>query len=103
MYTGDHIPQMITDSWLGGSGLFLNYLAEQGYVVFTLDNRGTSYRGKDFEQALFRNLGTVEVEDQMCGVSYLKSHQVAQPPWDQRMVIRRLYDYFNAAEKPWYI
>jgi dipeptidyl-peptidase-4 len=72
VYGGPH-SQMITNSWLGGAGLFLNYLAEQGYVVFTLDNRGTSNRGRDFEQAIFRNLGTVEVEDQMCGVSYLKS------------------------------
>jgi dipeptidyl-peptidase-4 len=72
VYGGPH-SQMITNSWLGGAGYFLNYLAGQGYVVFTLDNRGTSYRGRDFEQAIFRNLGTVEVEDQMCGVSYLKS------------------------------
>ena len=72
VYGGPH-SQMVTDSWLGGGGLFLNYLAEQGYVVFTLDNRGTSNRGLAFEQAIFRNLGTVEVDDQMKGVQYLKS------------------------------
>jgi dipeptidyl-peptidase-4 len=72
VYGGPH-SQLITDSWLGGAGLFLNSLAERGYAVFTLDNRGTSGRGKDFEQAIFRNLGTAEVEDQMCGVKYLKS------------------------------
>ncbi len=72
VYGGPH-SQMITDSWLGGAGLWLNYLAEQGYVVFTLDNRGTSERGKDFEQAIFRHLGDDEVEDQMCGLKYLKS------------------------------
>ena len=72
VYGGPH-SQMITDSWLGGSGLFLNYLAERGYIVFTLDNRGTSERGKEFEQAVFRHLGDDEVEDQMYGVKYLKT------------------------------
>ncbi|MCX6287029.1 MAG: DPP IV N-terminal domain-containing protein [Bacteroidetes bacterium] len=72
VYGGPH-SQLVTDSWLGGAGLFLNYLAEQGYVVFTLDNRGTSERGRDFEQAVFRHLGDAEVEDQMCGVKYLKA------------------------------
>ena len=64
---------MVTDSWLGGGGLFLNYLASQGYVVFTLDNRGTSNRGRDFEQAIFRHLGDKELADQMTGVHFLKS------------------------------
>jgi len=72
VYGGPHA-QMITDSWLGGAGLFLNYLAEQGYVIFTLDNRGTANRGRDFEQAIHRNVGLHEVEDQMVGVNFLKS------------------------------
>jgi len=72
VYGGPH-SMMVTDSWLGGAGLFLNYLAERGYVVFTLDNRGTDDRGKDFEQAVFRHLGDAEVEDQMCGVKYLSA------------------------------
>ena len=72
VYGGPHA-QLITDSWLGGAGLFLNYLAEQGYVVFTLDNRGSANRGRDFEQTIFRNCGTAEVADQMVGVNYLKS------------------------------
>jgi len=72
VYGGPH-SQLVTDSWLGGGGLFLNYLASLGYVVFTLDNRGTSNRGLEFEQAVFRNLGNKEVSDQMVGVRYLKS------------------------------
>jgi len=72
VYAGPH-SQMVTDSWLAGGGLFLNYLATQGYVVFTMDSRGTSNRGLEFEQVLFRNLGSAEVEDQMKGVQYLKS------------------------------
>ncbi len=72
VYGGPHA-QLITDSWLGGAGLFLNYLAERGYVIFTLDNRGSANRGRDFEQTIFRNCGTAEIADQMVGVNYLKS------------------------------
>lgn len=72
VYGGPHA-QLVTDSWLSGAGLFLNYMAQQGYVIFTVDNRGSANRGKAFEQAIHRNLGTVEVADQMKGVEYLKS------------------------------
>ncbi len=72
VYGGPHA-QLVTDSWLGGAGLFLNYLAQQGYLVFTLDNRGTANRGLDFEQAIHRQIGVNEVKDQMVGVNYLKT------------------------------
>jgi len=72
VYGGPHA-QLITDSWLGGAGLFLNYMAEKGFVIFTLDNRGSANRGRDFEQAIFRNLGDQEIKDQMVGVKYLES------------------------------
>jgi len=72
VYGGPH-SQLITNSWLGGAGLFLNYLAEQGFVVFTLDNRGTANRGLSFEQSIFRQIGVKELADQMVGVSWLKS------------------------------
>lgn len=72
VYGGPH-DQLITDSWLGGAGLFLNYLAEDGYIVFTLDNHGSENRGRDFEQVIFRHLGTEEMKDQLVGVNYLKT------------------------------
>ena len=72
VYGGPGI-QLITDSWLGGAGLWLNYMAEHGYIVFTLDNRGSANRGLSFEQVTFRNLGTNEIQDQELGVNYLKS------------------------------
>ena len=72
VYGGPHA-QLITDSWLGGAGLFLNYLAEQGFVIFTVDNRGSANRGRDFEQAIFRNLGEKELKDQMAGIEFLKT------------------------------
>ncbi len=72
VYGGPHV-QLVTDSWLGGAGLFLNFLAERGFVIFTLDNHGSANRGLDFEQAIFRNVGDIETKDQMTGVKYLKS------------------------------
>jgi dipeptidyl-peptidase-4 len=72
VYGGPHA-QLVRNSWLGGANYFLNYLAQEGYVVFTLDNRGSANRGLAFEQAIFRNLGSMEVDDQMVGVNYLKS------------------------------
>ncbi len=72
VYGGPH-SQLVTNSWLGGAGLYLNYLASQGYAVFTLDNRGTSNRGLAFESCIYRHLGDLEVKDQMAGVKFLKS------------------------------
>lgn len=71
VYGGPH-SQLVTNSYMSG-GVFLEYMAEQGYVIFTLDNRGTQNRGADFEKCIHRNLGVKEVEDQMCGVEYLKT------------------------------
>jgi dipeptidyl-peptidase-4 len=50
---------------------FAQYLAQQGYVVFSLDNRGTPRRGAAFGGALFRHQGAVEVEDQVAGARWL--------------------------------
>lgn len=72
VYGGPH-SQLVNDSWLGAGGIFQNYMAQQGYVVFTMDNHGTAQRGRDFEQAIFRNLGDLEIADQLKGVEYLKS------------------------------
>lgn len=72
VYGGPH-GQMVSDSWISGWPLWFQYLAQRGYIVFTLDNRGINNRGLDFEQAIFRRLGTVEVEDQMAGIDHLKS------------------------------
>lgn len=71
VYGGPH-SQLINNSWLAGAGMFLNYLASCGYVVFSLDNHGTANRGQDFEQVIHRQLGVQEVSDQMVGVDFLK-------------------------------
>jgi dipeptidyl-peptidase 4 len=72
VYGGPHA-QLITNEWLGGAGLFDYYMAQKGYVVFTIDNRGSDARGRDFEHAIHRNLGVNEMADQMKGVDFLKS------------------------------
>lgn len=71
VYGGPH-SQMVTNGFLSG-GVFLHYLAQKGYVIFTMDNRGTAYRGVEFEKAIHRQLGVLEIEDQRCGVEYLHS------------------------------
>jgi dipeptidyl-peptidase-4 len=48
-------------------------MAQHGYIVFTMDGRGSSNRGYTFESATWGKLGTVEMEDQLKGVDYLKS------------------------------
>lgn len=70
VYGGPH-NQLVTNTWTAGAGLYLHYLAQKGYLVFTLDNRGTSNRGLDFEQAIYKNVGQTEAADQMAGVSWL--------------------------------
>lgn len=72
LYGGPHV-QLVTDSWLGGANLWMQLMAQKGYVVFTVDSRGSGNRGSAFERATFRQLGTVEMQDQLKGVDYLKN------------------------------
>ena len=72
VYGGPH-SQLVTDSWLAGGNLYFLRLAQQGYVVFTLDNRGTDNRGFEFESCTHRRLGEIEMADQMEGVKFLQS------------------------------
>lgn len=72
VYGGPHA-QMITDSWTAGAGIDLLYYAQEGFIVFTLDNRGSADRGEAFEQVIHRQCGQCEMRDQMVGVEYLKS------------------------------
>lgn len=72
LYNGPHA-QLITNSWLGGANYWYHYMAQHGYVVYTIEGRGSDNRGRDFENAIFRNVGTVEMEDQLIGLNWLKS------------------------------
>jgi dipeptidyl-peptidase-4 len=72
VYGGPHA-QMITNSYLDGANLWMYWMAEQGYLVFTVDNRGSDNRGFAFESVIHGRLGVNEMEDQLNGVDYLKS------------------------------
>jgi len=72
VYGGPHA-QLVTNKFLGGATLFDYYMAQNEYVVLTVDNRGSDARGRDFEHVIHRNLGVNEMADQMKGLEFLKS------------------------------
>jgi len=73
LYGGTHM-QLVTNSWLGGSNLWMQWMAaENDYIMFTLDNHGSDNRGFAYESVIHRQVGEVEMEDQLIGVDYLKS------------------------------
>jgi dipeptidyl-peptidase-4 len=78
VYGGPH-SQLVQDRWLGGQGrwvLWLHMMATRGFVVFRADNRGTANRGIEWQQAIHRRLGTLEVEDQVKALDH-----ILQNPW----------------------
>lgn len=72
LYNGPHA-QLITNRFPATGNLWYDHLAEKGYVVFTMDGRGSANRGLKFEQAIHRNVATTEMNDQMKGVDFLKT------------------------------
>ena len=72
VYGGPHAHN-VDASWHWASRSWETYMAQEGYIVFILDNRGSENRGRDFEQATFRQLGQVEMQDQMKGVDFLRT------------------------------
>ena len=71
VYGGPHA-QMISNGWMNDARGWDIYMANKGYIMFTLDNRGSSNRGLEFENATFRRLGIEEGKDQVKGVEFLK-------------------------------
>ena len=71
VYGGPHAHN-VEASWHWYSRTWETYMAQKGYIVFILDNRGSENRGRDFEQVTFHQLGQIEMKDQMKGVEYLK-------------------------------
>lgn len=72
VYGGPHA-QMVTGGWQNGARGWDIYMANKGYIMFSLDNRGSDNRGLEFENATFRHLGIEEGKDQVKGVEFLKS------------------------------
>lgn len=72
VYGGPHV-QLIDHSWHNGANWWFYYMASKGYIVYTVDSRGSANRGGAFEEVIHRQLGIEETKDQMKGVEYLKS------------------------------
>lgn len=81
-YGGPHV-QYVRKDWMGGAraaqGYFRQVLAQHGYAVFTLDNRGSGFRGDLFEAAIAGRLGKVEIDDQLRGVEFLGQQSFVDP------------------------
>ena len=71
VYNGPHV-QLVRNNWLNSGGLWMHRMAEEGYVMFTIDGRGSAHRGLEFENSIFRRLGDLEIADQLKGVEYLR-------------------------------
>jgi dipeptidyl-peptidase-4 len=72
VYGGPH-SQLVRNNWSASSGLWEMYMAQRGYVIFVMDNHGTNNRGRNFENAIHRQCGQLEMIDQIKGVEFLKS------------------------------
>ena len=75
-YNGPGAGRQVTRSW---GGALQQYLVDRGYIVFSIDGRGSPDRGKAFEDQLYKNMGTVEVEDQLSGAAWLKQQDFVDP------------------------
>lgn len=65
--------QTVTNSWGGSRDFWHHHLAAEGYIVVSIDNRGTGARGKKFKDLTYANLGKIETEDQIAGAKYLEA------------------------------
>jgi dipeptidyl-peptidase 4 len=78
VYGGPQV-QDVRNEWGGRNFLWSEMMAEKGYIIFSLDNRGSYFRGHAFETPVYHQLGKVELEDQLAGVKYLKSLPYVDP------------------------
>jgi len=74
---GGPTSQVVANQWGAGGGmarcLWHRMMAEKGYLVFSVDGRGTPGRGREFQNHVHKQLGLAEVRDQLSGLAYLKS------------------------------
>ena len=78
LYGGPHV-QLVVDGWGGSTFLFDELLAQHGYVILTLDNRGSAGRGHAFETPIDRRFGELELADQLAGVAWLEKLTYVDP------------------------
>ena len=77
-YGGPHA-QVVLNAWGGNTFLWHQLMAQKGYIIFSLDNRGSAGRGHVFEEPIHFALGTQELSDQLEGVAYLKTLAYVDP------------------------
>ena len=65
--------QTTANAWGGGNYVWFQYLVQQGYIVASVDNRGTGFRGTAFKQCTYKQLGNLETQDQIAAAKYLTS------------------------------
>ena len=70
VYGGPHV-QTVSDAWALSADMNAQFLTERGFAVWKTDNRGSARRGHAFESALNREMGNVEVRDQVDGVKFV--------------------------------
>lgn len=73
VYTYGGPSQVVRNMWMRGTFLFNQFMAQKGFVVFSVDNHGSMGRGRAFEETLFHNIGVQELADQRAGVAYLRT------------------------------
>ena len=78
VYNGPHV-QLVANTWLGAGELWMHHLAEEGFIIFSIDGRGSANRGFVFESAIFRHVGDDEMEDQLAGIAYMKTQTFVDP------------------------
>jgi dipeptidyl-peptidase-4 len=76
VYGGPGAGRQVTNSW---ASPIEQYLVQQGWAVFSVDGRGTPDRGKAFEDQIYRAMSSVEVQDQLAGLDWLKSQDWVDP------------------------
>lgn len=74
VYGGPH-SQLVRNDFQASLRRWEMYMAQRGYVVFVMDNRGTANRGAEYEKAIHRQCGVCEMADQMEGMKWLMSHE----------------------------
>src|SRR5690606_16356321 len=71
--------QSVADAWGGTRNKWYNMLAQQGYIVACVDNRGTGFRGAEFKKMTYKNLGKYETEDQIEAAKWLGKQSFVDP------------------------
>ena len=99
--------QQVNNDWNSTDDYWFMMLAQKGYIVVIVDNRGTQGRGEAFKKATYKNLGKLEVEDQidgakfLAGLSYVNKDRIGIWGWSYGGYMSSLLmmlgaDYFKA-------